>query len=282
MLSYAVSVFDETDGVSDELRKKIADGEMSFTIDEPASVVNPNTTLRTSISIAYYHDAPAEDAGAVDTMTSKVVFGTSSLYATEMEKTVLLSDRKGMDNLSYTVTANYASEPRATYQALDGKGNPKGEQKEMALPNSARRDNEMMLMLARAQALSPESSTVFKMINVFDTFLTGELTEYTMVAQTSSELVTLYPGEWVSSCGIEGVEDADGKTVYPVTCYNTIIGINSDRSGPPYTVQYTQDPLIVGGKAHAKIPFKITYRQYKNGKGYRCTEYMLTGCSFTK
>ena len=290
-LDYAVTVYDETNGTEEGDRVAIADGKLTFKIDMLPLIVNEYTKFSTELSYTFRDNAGA-DAGLTDRMTSYVEFTTESLYANIMNKTVLLADREGTDNLSYTVTADYMTERKATYQALDGNGEPKKVQnangelvenkREIDLPSNARRDNEMMFMLARAQKIAPESATTFLATNVFETFARNEFTEFSMRVQTGKDTVTMYPGEWVKDFGVEAVTDDSGNTSYPVACFTTSIGINDTHAGPPYTVLFTQNPFVSGGKSHSKIPLRIGYRQYKQGKAYRYAEYMLTGCSFTK
>lgn len=290
-LTYTVTVYDETAGADEEKRVAIADGALTFTVDAPASIISEYSTLDTELYYTF-RDGVEGEAGLTDRMTSRVKFSTESLYASEMTKSVVLADREGTDNLSYKVTADYMGERKATYTPLGADGEPikvknsSGElvddTRETSLPAGARRDNEMLFLLARAQTLAGESSTAFLAVNIFETFLKDEFTQLSVRVQTAKSPVTLYPGEWVKDFGVEAVTDENGAVTYPVACFSTTVGINDTLAGPPYTVLFTQNPFTSSGKSHSKLPLRIGYRQYKNGKAYRYTEYMLDGCSFTK
>lgn len=276
-LDYAVAIYDTTGGVDDDKRVKIADGSMTFTLSEP--VYGDFTTLDMSFSVTYSADAPSPDAGLTDTITSRVLFSTISLAAKEMQKTVSLADRDGTDNLSYELTADYFGSHEATikFTARDG------ETRKLALSEDTCHDNEMIFMLARAQALAAEGSTMFRAVNIFDSFANGKLTEYTMVAANASDLVAVDIGDWVKDFGVEPVTDEQtGETSYPISCYNTSIGINAERHGPPYVVNYAEKPFVRGEKSHAKLPIRIGYSQYENSRAFRYTEYTLTACSFDR
>lgn len=276
-LDYSVAVYDTTGGVTDDKRVKIADGSMTFTLSEPVS--GDFTTLDMSFSVTYAADAPAPDAGLTDTITSRVLFSTNSLAAKEMQKTVTLADRDGKDNLSYELSADYFGTHEATMRFTASDGEPRT----LKLSEDTCHDNEMMFMLARAQTLATEASTMFRAVNIFDSFANGKLTEYTMIATSAAELVTVDIGDWVKDFGVEPVTDEQtGETTYPVTCYNTSIGINAERHGPPYVVNYTEKPFVRGEKSHAKLPIRIGYSQYENSRGYRYTEYTLTACTFDR
>ncbi|MCH5164977.1 MAG: hypothetical protein J1G01_01070 [Clostridiales bacterium] len=273
-LEYSVAIYDTTKGVADDKRVQIAAGAMHFELNEQA---NGYTTLDTVFSVTYNESAPEEDRNLTDEITSTVEFETNSLDAKSMEKTVSLADRKDVKNLSYRLTADYFTH-KATYLQTKVDG---AKEKTRSLPRDACRDNEMMFFLARAQKIGKNSSTMFKMINVFDSFLKGETAEYTMSISGAASKKTIDIGNWVSEFGVEGESNAMmNTTTYSVVCYSVNIAISSENSGPPYTVLYTENPFKKNEKEHGKIPVKISYPQYRGGSPYRVTEYILTGCSF--
>lgn len=274
-LVYAVDVYDTTKGASDVKRVFIGNGEMSFTLQEFASGY---TTLDMTFTVTYDQNAPEPDAGLTDTIYSSVDFETNSLSARRMTKTVNLADRKDKQNDSYEITADYFGTHKATYKQTkieDAKERVK------SLPKDACRDNEMMFFLARAQKIGKNTSTNFKMVNVFDTFVKGKLTEYTMAVSSGEKKVKVDIGNFVQDFGVEAVTDEKtGEVSYPISCFNTSISINAERHGPPYSVLYTEKPFVINGKEHKKIPIKISYNEYKGSSPYRMTEYTLTSCSF--
>lgn len=275
-LDYAVTVYDTTAGVADDKRIAIAVGTMSFELTE--SIANEYTTLDMRFSVTYNDGAPEIDRGLTDTVSSTVRFSTGSLAAQYMQKTVTLADRAGVKNLSYTVTADYHGNQTATLTTND-----QTEAATLPLSKNTCRDNEMMFYLARAQAIAPETSTMFRMINVYQSFVAGKTTEYTLYAQTSAEKTSVNIGDFVKDCGVAAVTDeATGEVSYPVSCYSVNIGRSGTEAGPPYNVLYSENAFTIGEKSHKKIPVKISYSEYKNNRAFRATEYVLSACSFDK
>lgn len=277
-LDYTVAIYNTQKSESESEREKIADGTLTFTLDEGA--VLGYTTLDMSFTVTYVNDADkaGDDAGLTDAITSHVVFEANSLAAKEMTKEVKLASRKDQTNLSYRVTADYFESHKATlvYTEQDG-----AKEKTIALPHNATRDNEMMFFVARAQDISASSSTNFKMINVFDSFLSDEVAEYRITVTGSSER-DIDLGEWVKDFGIKAAEEEDAPIAYPVACYTTTLAINAEKHGPSYTVLYAKDAFLQGEAEHKKLPVRIDYSSYQSGKPYRLTEYTLSGCTFTK
>lgn len=275
-LEYSVEVFDTQKSESLDKRVKIGNGSVSFVLNEGEA--GGYTRIDTSFTLTYLKiDEAGADAGLTDTVKSTVVFEPKSMAAKSMKKTVKLADRKDTANLSYTVTADYFDAHKATitYTAT-------GKTDSMSLSKNACRDNEMMMYLARAQALSSSSSTNFNMMNIFDSFNAGEPVNYNMaVTGTSERLVDV--GEWVKDFGIEK-KDADNEqgAAYPVKCITTSIVINATNHGPGYIVLFAKDSFKSGGKEHKKIPVKIDYDAYVGNRPYRHTAYTLTSCSFAK
>lgn len=277
-LDYTVAVYNTVKSEKETEREKIADGTMSFVLDEGAA--DGYTTLDMSFTVTYLStEAAGADAGLTDKIESHVTFEPNSLAAKNMEKTVTLADRKDQVNNSYAITADYFGTHKATlkYTKKDG-----AKEKSRSLSKDASRDNEMLFFLARAQSISAESSTNFKIINVFDSFLQNETAEYRMTVNgTSTRKLDL--GDWVKDFGIKAVENEKDNTVaYPVNCYSTTISINDEKHGPAYNVLYSKDVFTVNGAGHKKLPVKIDYSSYSNSKPYRHTEYKLSAVSFTK
>lgn len=277
-LDYSVAVYNTENGEGEAERTKIGDGTLTFILDEGTEL--GYTTLDMSFTVTYINDEEkaGADTGLTDSITSHVVFESNSLAAKEMSKTVDLGDRKNQKNLSYTVTADYFNTHTATLQYTKQTDAAK---QTMTLPQNAVRDNEMMFFLARAQEISASNSSNFKMINVFDSFLTGEVAEYRMVVNGLSERAVDL-GEWVKDFGIKAAEEENAQIPYPVNCVTTTLTINADKHGPAYNVLYAKDSFLQGEAEHKKLPIKIDYSSYQGAKPYRLTEYMLSACSFTK
>ena len=277
-LDYTVAVYNTEKGVTDDKRVIVGDGTLSFTLEEGAQ--NGYTALSMEFSVTYRNeDAAGEDKGLTDTIRSTVYFEPNSLTASSVNKEVVLATRKGKTNLSYTITADYFETHKATfkYTAQDG-----AKEKTRTLPRDAVRDNEMMFFLARAQEIGKGSSTTFQMVNLYDTFNSGELAEYRMVVNGTAES-KMDIGDFVKDFGIEAVTDEEsGKTSYPVTCITTSLSINAEKHGPSYTVLYAKDAFLQGEAKHNKIPVKIEYSSYNGLDPYRMTTYTLRACSITK
>lgn len=275
--NYSACVYDTSKGTAEDKRVQIANGEMTFTLNETSSY----TTLKMDFTLTYNAEAGAgEDAGKTDTISSTVEFETNSLAAKSSEKTVTLSNRDGKTNQSYKVTADYFDKHEATFTRT---AEENAQPRTMSLPKNASHDNEMMFFLARAQGLGKGSSTNFKMINLFDSFTVNSLTEYTMTVTGNESLRTVDIGDFVKDFGVEAVTNEDtGETTYPVSCYYTSIAISGEQSGPPYIVYYTENPFTQGERKHSKIPVIISYSLYNGNNPSRFIEYTLTSCTFEK
>ncbi|MCH5155465.1 MAG: hypothetical protein J1F69_02560 [Clostridiales bacterium] len=274
-LEYGVAIYNTQKGEAEDKREQIADGTLVFTLEE--GVDQGHTRLSMDFSVTYRQtELAGKDKGLTDTINSTVYFEPNSLSAREMQKTVTLADRENTKNNSYTITADYFGTHKATFNYFKQDGG----QKTRSLPRDAKHDNEMMFFLARAQGLGKNASSNFKMVNLFDTFNTGELKEYRMYVTCGSER-KLDIGDFVKDFGIEAVTDND-KTTYPVTCIATTLKINDEKSGPAYTVLYAKDAFTQGEAKHKKLPVKIDYSSYNGSKPYRHTTYTLSACSFTK
>ena len=276
-LEYSVAIYDTKKSEKEDERVQIADGTMTFTLEEGADA--GYTKLDMNFAVTYRNvDGAGADAGLKDEITSTVYFEPNSLSAKSMEKTVKLATRKDTKNLSYTISADYYGTHKATFIYTEQEG---AKQKTLSLPKDTCRDNEMVFFLARAQALSQES-TNFKMINLYDSFNLGKITEYRMSVTGGSER-KLDVGEWVKDYGIPAVDGKDGgKITYPVKCVTATIAISAEKHGPSYAVTYAKDAFKEGAAEHKKLPLKISYSSYNGSTPYRLTSYTLTGCSFAK
>lgn len=275
-LDYSLAVFDTTPSGATE-RIQIADGQMSFELIERQ---NGYTELNMDFTVTYRADAPAPDAGLTDSISSKVTFETNSLASRDMHKEMKLAAREGQINRSYVIDADYFGSRTAKfkYTAIEGAA-----EQIVALPQNICHDNEMMIYLARAQAVAAGSSTMFKMVNVFDSANGGELAQYPMVVTGSETKQTLDIGDWVRDFGVAAVTDEQsGATSYPISCVYATININEERHGPPYFVYFAEAPFKSNDKSHGKVPIRIGYNQYNGSKPYRTTEYTLTGCTFDR
>lgn len=275
-LVYGISVYDTANGEGDNERVKIADGEVTFILDENVDTndVMRHTKLNMSMSVTYNDKAPEVDRGCVDTITSEVEWQTESLATARSTKTVTLAPRAGeAQNLSYTVSADYFGDKKATREMY-------GETAVLDIPGGQYYDNEMLFYMARASSISDNSSLPFYMTNLFDCFLTGEFSTYTMSVSVAESRVNENVGDWVAEFGIEKVTAEDGGESYPIQCFDTSIGINADRHGPPYYVTYSAVPFKKGDKEHKKLPIRIRYDSYTGGNLMRMTEYVLKDCAF--
>lgn len=274
-LDYDVAIYDTTKGSEEDKRVQIADGKVTYVLRERA---NGYVTLSLDFSVTYSDAASEKDRGLTDTIKSEVEFESNSLAARRSTKTVSLAPRADTPNLSYTVAADYFDDHTATvtYAA--------GEQKTMKLPTGICRDNEMMFLLARSQSLASGASNIFRMVNLYDSFNTGKLTQYTMSVRCDETVHTINVGDWVKDFGVESVTDEEsGNVSYPVSCHYATISINAEHYGPPYAVMYSEKPFVDGdGRSHAKIPVNIQYSEYASASPSRTTEYSLTSCSFTE
>lgn len=275
-LDYTVAVYNTSKGEAESKRVKIGNGTLTFTLDEGATA--GYTVLDMSFTVKYDSvDAAGKDAGLTDTITSRVVFEPKSLSAKSMQKSVVLADREGEKNLSYTVTADYFDTHKATlkYTKSDDK------EKTRKLSRDACHDNEMMFFLARAQNIKASSSTMFKMVNIFDMFTYGK-PEYTVGVTCGSERKTDL-GEWVKDFGIQAVTDEKTQnTSYPIKSVLATIMINEEEHGPTYSVVYAKDSFKKDNKEHKKLPLKIDYSSYNGSKPYRSTSYTLSSCTFQR
>ena len=277
-LDYTVAVYDTTNGAAEDARTRIADGAVSFRLEEVENA--EYTRVYMSFSVTYTADAPAPDAGLTDTIESSVEFVSNSLAVRSMHKELSLADRDGVENRSYVIDADYFDTHKATYRETRKEN---AAERTISLPQNTCHDNEMMFYLARAQGVGSGSSTMFRMINVFDSVNTGSLVRYEMVAAGSESKSTVDLGDWVSAFGVAAVTDeATGATSYPISCYTTTISINEEKHGPPYIVQYSEKPFKQGSREHGKIPVRISYSEYHGSAPRRYTEYTLSSCSFTK
>ncbi len=275
-LVYGISIYNTANGAGENERITIASGELTFILKEniPTADVMQHTELTTSLSVTYNSDAPEKDRGLTDTMTSRVEWQTDSLVTANSTKTVTLAPREGeTENLSYTVSADYFGTKKATRVMS-------GETSTVDLSSGQYYDNEMMFYLARTSAISEGTTLPFYNINLFDCFLTGEFTSYTMLVSVASGKINENIGDFVADFGIEKVTAEDGTESYPVPCYDTSISIDADRHGPPYDVSYSAVPFKKGEKEHKKIPVRIGYNSYLGGTLNRRTEYVLKDCAF--
>lgn len=282
-LGYSVAVYDTSDGADAESRVKIADGELVYKLEERPRTEETvaHTYLDMSFYVTYNDDAPTADRGLTDRIESKTEFRTDSMATSRMTKTVSLADRADTENLSYTVEADYFGTHTAKRKWTAKEG---AEDESMSIPQTTYNDNEMAIYLARATSIGVGTTNYFYMTNIFDSFVRGEFTDYTMAAVGAKSTTTLDIGDWVKDCGIEPAK-ADDETVieprtYPISCYDVNIQMTDTKHGPPYRVFYSQTPFKIGEKEHKKIPVKIQYSQYTGSKLMRVTEYTLTSCAF--
>lgn len=234
-LEYSAAVYDTSAG-SDDARVKIADGTLVYTLDESDGYIHLSMTC----NYVYNDSAPEKDRGKTDNIASKVEFEKNSFAVRRMEKTVDIADRADEVNRSYTVTADYYDAHKATYALTRAEG---ATQHTLKLPKNTCRDNEMMFFVARAQGLGKGTSTNFKMVNIFDSFANGKLTEYSMLVSCAEAKTAVDIGDWVKDRGVAAVTDeATGNVTYPVSCHNASIMINATHHGPPYVVLYSDAP----------------------------------------
>lgn len=277
-LDYSVAIYDTTAGTSEKSRTKIADGTMSFVLDETYG--GGFTSLDMNFSVTYNDSAAAGgDKGLTDTITSTVRFDPNGLNTAYMKKTVNLADRANVVNPSYEIEADYFDSHVASYLRIKQDGATPAK---LSLPKDPCHDNETMFFLARAQGINGGSSTFFNMVNIFDSFINGSLTSYKIMVSGGGN-TTLDIGDFVKDFGVEKVTDEKTQAEsYPVKCFSVALGISGERSGPPHVVTYSAAPFKYNNEEHAKIPVRMEYAQYNGAKPYRQTVYTLNGCSFAK
>ncbi len=279
-LVYDVSVYNTEKGSDEANRVKIASGSLTFDLADAVRTQGTAkySTLDTAFTITYNANASEADKGCTDTVTSKIEFQSDSLATSTMKKTVSLAPREGEEkNLSYTVTADYFDTHKATRLMT---GTPDAQEETMSIPSGAFYDNETMFYTARATGLGAGATKNFYLTNVFDSFVKGSLTTYTMAAQTAEATEKIDIGDFVKDYGVEPTVAEDGTTTYPVSCFKTDILMTDTKHGQPYTVYYTENPFVSNGKTHKKIPLKIKFDEYKGSALARRTEYVLVECSF--
>lgn len=278
-LEYSVEIFDTSKGDNDKARVKIGDGTLTFTLEENAER-SDYTALDMNFSVTYdSSDNAGDDKGLTDIVASRVVFEPKSMAAKSMTKTATLAPRVGKERLSYRLSADYFDTHKATFLYTD-QANATEKTRELSV--NAVRDNEMLFYLARAQNIAADSATNFKTVNIFDTFNSGKLTEYTVSVRGVAE-TDAYIGDFVKDYGVEAVTPAStGETVYPVKCISTNIVINAAKHGPAYIVHYAKNAFVVGTAQYKKIPVKIEYPSYTGNTPYRRAVYTLKSCAFAK
>ena len=278
-LVYEVTVYD---GGSDDARKTLALGTLTFELQEGKKDGDTyeSGTIDMSYSVTYTQDADEKERGLTDTITSTVSYMADSLHVSKSEKTLSLAKREGVTDLSYTVTADYMNDHKATV-TMTGYDEPTSG--EITIPSGTFYDNEMMYYLARATTLSAGGGLYFKMVNLFDSYNTGKFTNYNMLASVKSDLAKIDIGDWVKDYGVEAVTDEEtGAVSYPVSCYETGIYINDSKHGPEHYAYYTEKPFVSDGKTHNKVPVLMHYSEYSVNVLTRYTEYKLVSCSFVK
>lgn len=273
-LNYTVSVYDTTNGDTADKRVKIADGALVYSLTENTrseGAVN-YATLDMAFSLTYNDAAPEADVGKTDEIQSSVEFQNDSLVTSKMNKTVTLAPRESVADNSYTLSADYFGEHKAT-RVYTGK-DPE-DAATLDIPSGSYYDNETMFYVARATDLKKGSSTQFYMTGLFDCFIAQEFEQNVMAASVDSETALLDLGSEMRAFG--GTDD-DGY----VPCMRTSILMNKQQRGPAYYVYYSEKPFEKDGISHSKMPVTITYSQYSAGKMTRITEYVLTDFSFVK
>ena len=288
-LVFDTAIYDTTDENS---HVTIATGKLTFELTENFETTAegvPYTKIEMTSTVTYNDSAPEKDRGLTDTISSYVDFQSSGLAARRSEKNVTLADRAGVENLSYTVTADYFGTHTATRKMLAS-----GEEKSLNIEQrgSGYYDNEMLFYLARATKMGAGSQASFSAVNLFDSFIgkKPKLVNYSFAVNTSkSPSVIVFADDdknWVKNFGVEPVTSDDGTVTYPVPCYFTSIALSATKAGQPYVVHFSQNPFKQGEegseKSHGKIPMKISYSEYTETTRTRFTEYTLTELSFEK
>lgn len=287
-LVYAAEIFDTTDGADEDTRVRIAEGELSFALEELVRSEGSSgySTLDMDFYVTYNDSAAEADKGKTDTIQSSTRFQTDSLVTSTMTKTVTLADRDGRDNLSYTLVADYFGTHKATRTFTST-----GDEVTINIPQNAYFDNEMMYHLTRATSIGKGASTNFYMTNMFDSCTTGKFTRYTMSTKGDEATHTLDFNKWIEPWlvtepdeenGEQAEEPAEPSDVCKVDCTRVSISINDSKSGPPYYVYFAEKSFTDGTRTHKKVPVKITYAQYTGSRQVRMTEYTLSSISFEK
>lgn len=275
-LEYDVAIYDTSKSAAEDKREKIAGGEMSYTLQE--GIEGGYTKLDFEFSVKYDDDKDrlGKDAGCVDTISCSTLFEPKSLNTKSMTREVKLSTRKGVENLSYKIDADYFGSHRATLLYTDKLNRAPAT---LGLPGDPCHDNETMFFVARAQGVGDGSSTFFRMVNLFDSFLKNEVVQYG-ISVSGSGGGNIDLGDWVKDFGIEAVTDENTQAVsYPVPCISASMMINADDHGPAYYVKYARVPFKSGAVEHKKLPVRIEYAQYSGSNNYRQNVYTLKSCT---
>lgn len=280
-LEYAVTVYNTENGSGEAERVAIASGKLGYTLEENtrADGAVKYSSLAMAFDLTYNQDAPEKDRGKTDKITSSLEFQTDSLAASTMEKSVELAPRDDLQNLSYKVTADYFNEHSATriMTGIDGAA-----EERMSISSGTFYDNEAMYYLARATDIDTGASPNFYMTNIFDSFVKGGVTTYTMVASCAGDTVDINIGDWVYGYGVEPTTAENGDVSYPVKCIKTSIAISDAKQGPANVVYYSASPFKKDDVSHGNIPVMMTYDQYTGSALTRVTEYKLVSCAFAR
>lgn len=265
--TYEKSVF-TVNKVDAKTKTTIANGTLTYILEFDSS--KNNMLLSADFSLTYNNDAPEVYRGTTDTITSKSWFVPKTLSPVESEKTVNLEKRTGIADLSYSLSTNYTEKT----STLDWKDDNRKDSTIKFSPGSAY-DSEMMYYVVRAFELSSSSAT-FTVASLFDAHVNGAYEATPMFFAVSGESQTNLPADKFAP-----FTDAQAS----VMAKTVSLSIDSDFSGPPFTLKYSKTPFKVSdSRNNEKVLIYIRTDEYDvlNSVQTYYTEYNLTDYSVTK
>lgn len=203
------------------------------------SSANGETEIKTSLTVTDL------DTGISDSVTSKVVMNSVSLYPKYSEKTVV---DKHNDN-GYTLVMDY--ENKTSSMTFSKEENPR-DTIVLSEPGLEVYDNEQLFHVVRAadNLDAADNSGVFTIINGVDTYVYGEVKSYDMIYSVGdSEII-----KCVGMGGKYGVNQDENIPARKVT-----VKINASRTGSGTTLYFAADEFTGGGK---NVPVRITRAQF--------------------
>ncbi len=252
----------------------IASGEMTYTLDfDHSEDVNGETMYYSKLTMdmfmEYNDSAPEADRGKRDTVSSSVVFHTTSLLAQRSEKTAVLADREGQTNYSYHLVNDY----KTSTSTLTMKGETSTiDFKKKSMLNVY--DNDMMFYVLRSFTdLELGKSNTFNIASFFDMHINGTFATTGMTFSCASE-------PEATTLPVEGYL-TDGS----VSLVKVSLKIDSDMSGTPIVLKYSLTPFKLSDTVQMKkvLTFISTseYNLSSNDIEYY-TEYRLTDYTTVK
>lgn len=206
---------------------------------EITSSVSGETEIKTSLTVVDLN------TGISDSVTSKVVMNSVSLYPKYSEKTVV---DKHNDN-GYTLVMDYANK---TSTMTFSKEETSRDVIVLPEPGQEVYDNEQLFYVVRAadNLGTSGNSGIFTIINGVDTYVYGEVKSYDMIYSVGDPEVV----KCVGMGGKYGVNQDENIPARKVT-----VKINAARTGSGTSLYFAADEFTGGGK---NVPVRITRAQF--------------------